>query len=500
MQGDVILSGNNICKSFSGVAVLKNVNIEIKKGEVHALMGENGAGKSTLIKIITGAYTRDSGEILWQGKPVNFANSSQCNKAGIASIYQELSVISVLTVAQNIFLGREPKYKGTGIINYKKMEKDAQELIDKYKFPLKATDLVGDLGVGLRQLVEILKGLSIKAQVLIMDEPTASLSAKESLILFDIIKSLRSSGVSIIYISHRLEEVYALSDRLTILRNGENVAVLSKEEINPKEVIRLMIGKEMEHIHSSDDADKVNDNPVSLEVKNLSRHGVFEDISFTAKKGEIIGFAGLIGAGRTEVMRCIFGLDKLDSGEMFIDGERYSGKSPLEAIKAGIGLVPEDRREQGFVPELSIIKNSVLTNYDLISKHNLVSAKEERAMADRVIKMMDVRPNIPEKEVGLLSGGNQQKVIIGKWIMRDLNLLIIDEPTTGIDVGAKDEIYSLLEDLASKGLTVIVVSSDLQELVRISHRVIVMRGGRITTQLKGDKITQNDILAAASGL
>ncbi len=501
MSNEVILKVQDICKSFSGIKVLDNVNVEINKGEVHALMGENGAGKSTLIKIITGAYSKDSGQIFWKGKPVSINNSTECNKLGIASIYQELSVISVLTVAQNIFLGREPKFKGTGIINYKKMEKQAQDLIDKYNFPLKATDFVGELGVGLRQLVEILKGLSIEAEVLIMDEPTASLSAKESKILFEIINKLREKGVSIIYISHRLEEVYELSDRLTVLRNGEKVALLTKEQINPKDVIRLMIGKEIPAETENVQTVIENTNEVGLEVRNLYRKNVFKDINFSIKKGEIVGFAGLIGAGRTEVMRAIFGLDKLDGGEVFISGEKYEPKNPIAAIKAGIGFVPEDRREQGFIPELSILKNSTLTNYDLLSKFNfLVNAKEERNMGDKVIEIMDVRPNDPQKEVGLLSGGNQQKVIIGKWIMRDLNVLIVDEPTTGIDVGAKDEIYNLLEDLAQKGLIVIVVSSDLQELVRVSHRVIVMRGGEIVQELNGGALTQSDILAAASGL
>lgn len=501
MSQEFILEARAINKSFSGIPVLKSVNLGIRKGEVHALMGENGAGKSTLIKIITGAYTKDSGAILWKGKEVEINSLKDCQALGISCIYQELSVIPALTVAQNIYLGREPKKGRTGLIDHKKMNQMAQELIDKYEFPLKATDTVDSLGIGLRQLVEILKGLSCDSELLIMDEPTASLSGKEASILFEIIDTLRKQGVSIIYISHRLEEVYMLSDRLTILRDGMNAAILEKEEIVPKEVIQTMIGKVVDESAGSKKTLTRNTNEVVLKVEGLTRKGFFENVSFEIRRGEIVGFGGLIGAGRTEVMRCLYGADKYQSGKIYIEGKEYVPTSTRKSIDFGFGFVPEDRRGQGFIPLLSTNRNTALTNYDIIKQTAFaISSKEELEMCKKAIQKIDIRPADPEKQVGLMSGGNQQKVVIGKWLMRDLKILIVDEPTAGIDVGAKDEIYHILEELASQGVIVILVSSDLQELVRVSHRILVMRKGKIVKELAEGTVTQADILEAASGI
>lgn len=501
MSQEIILEARGIEKSFSGVQILHGVNLDIRKGEVHALMGENGAGKSTLIKIITGAYTKDKGSILWKGKEVEINNLKDCQALGMSCIYQELSVIPALTVAQNIYLGREPKIGKTGLIDYKTMNGMAQELIDKYEFPLKATDTVDSLGIGLRQLVEILKGLSCNAELLIMDEPTASLSGKEASILFDIINTLRKQEVSIIYISHRLEEVYMLSDRLTILRDGRNAALLQKEQIVPKEVIQTMIGKVVDESAGSKKTLKRNTNEVMLKVEGLTRKGFFENVSFEVRRGEIVGFGGLIGAGRTEVMRCLYGVDKYQSGKIYINGTEYVPSSTRKSIDFGFGFVPEDRRGQGFIPLLSTNRNAALTNYDIISqKMFAISSSEEMDMSKTIIKKIDVRPPDPEKQVGLMSGGNQQKVVIGKWLPRDLKMLIVDEPTAGIDVGAKDEIYHILEELAAKGVIVILVSSDLQELLRVSHRILIMRKGKIIKELAEGTVTQADILEAASGI
>ncbi|PXV84902.1 monosaccharide ABC transporter ATP-binding protein (CUT2 family) [Lachnotalea glycerini] len=501
MSQEYILEAKMINKSFSGVQVLKNVNLGIKKGEVHALMGENGAGKSTLIKIITGVYTKDSGKILWKGKEVDINNSKDLQSLGIACVYQELSVIPVLTVAQNIYLGKEPKIKNTGLIDYKKMNQMAQSLIDQYEFPLKSTDIVDTLGIGLRQLVEILKGLAIDSELLIMDEPTASLSGRESAILFKIIDSLRKKGVSIIYISHRLEEVYMLSDRLTILRDGMNAAILEKEEIKPVAVIQTMIGKVVDESAGSVKTLTKNKNEITLKVDNLTRKGVFEDISFEVHRGEIVGFGGLIGAGRTEVMRCLFGVDKYNNGKIYLEGKEFVPTSTRKSIKSGFGFIPEDRRGQGFIPLTSINKNIALTNYDIIKKIGLaVSSKDELEMCLKAIKKIDIRPNNPDKSVGLLSGGNQQKVVIGKWLMRDLKVLMVDEPTAGIDVGAKNEIYNILSELADKGVVILLVSSDLQELLRVSHRIVIMRKGHIIKEFSEGTVTQADILQAASGI
>lgn len=501
MQQNVILEVRDIKKSFSGVSVLQNVHFDVRKGEVHALMGENGAGKSTLIKIITGAYTKDAGDILWNGKEVHIGGLKDCCELGIACIYQELSVIPSLTVAQNIFLERELKHKFINLIDYKTMYKNAQELIDTYGFPLCATDVVETLGIGCRQMVEILKGLSCNASLLIMDEPTASLSGKETAILFEIINSLRNKGVSIIYISHRLEEVYRIADRLTVLRDGKNAAVLEREQIVPKDVIKTMIGKEIDESAGSKKTLVRNTGEVKLKVENLTRFGYFENICFEVRKGEILGFAGLIGSGRTELVRCLYGLDPYQKGHIFFEQKEYVPSSVRKSIRSGFAFIPEDRRAQGFVPLLSINKNNALTNYDIIKKIlHAVSSKEELSMCDTVIKKLAIRPNDPDKPVGLLSGGNQQKVVIGKWLMRNLKILIIDEPTAGVDVGAKDEIYRILDELAQSGVIIILVSSDLQELLRVSHRILVMKKGRIVREFDEGPLTQADILEAASGI
>lgn len=500
MTGEVILQAVDIDKSFGGVPVLKQVNLEISRGEVHALMGENGAGKSTLIKIITGAYQKDGGQLKWKGKEIGIDGKCDCKALGISCVYQELSVIPALTVAQNVLLGKEPRIGKTHLIDHRNMNRMVQELIDKYGFPLNPMDSVNDLGIGQRQLVEILKGLSSDADLLIMDEPTASLGGREAEILFSIIDALRDKGVSIIYISHRLEEVYRLADRLTVLRDGKNVAVLEKDEIIPKEVIRLMIGKVVDESEGSVKTLYRSDREAGLEVKGLSSRGVFDNVSFQVCRGEILGLGGLIGAGRTEVVRCIYGIDKFTHGTIYLEGRKYV-PTVKRCIRSGFGFVPEDRRNQGFIPLLSINRNTALTNYDLIQKYGpAISGKAELKMCLDAISAVDIRPRNPHKAVGLLSGGNQQKVVLGKWLMRELKLLIVDEPTAGIDVGAKDEIYTILKELARKGVMVILVSSDLQELLRISDRILVMREGRIVKEFSEGTVTQADILAAASGL
>jgi ribose transport system ATP-binding protein len=497
MSSEIILEAKDICKSFSGVPVLKNVHFDVRKGEVHALMGENGAGKSTLIKILTGAYTKDSGTIEWKGKPVEINCLGDCQKLGMSCVYQELSVIPSLTVAQNVYLGREPRR--FGVIDHKKMNAMTHELIERYNFPLHETDRVAELGIGVRQMVEILKGLSCNAELLIMDEPTASLSGKEAETLFSIIEALRERGVSIIYISHRLEEVYRLSDRLTVLRDGKNEAVLEHDEIDPKKVIQYMIGKVVDESAGSVKAMRKPTGEVLLHVDGLSGGG-FHDIHFDLHKGEILGFGGLIGAGRTELVRAIYGIDAFSGGCITYDGEKFCS-NPKASIRAGIGFVPEDRRGQGFIPLLSTTRNVALTNYDIIRKKGAaIDRHDELDMAKRAIVKMDIRPSDPAKPVGLMSGGNQQKVVLGKWLMRDLKLLIVDEPTAGIDVGAKDEIYNILEDLAKSGVAVILVTSDLQELIRVSHRILVMRKGSIVKEFDSGNVTQSDVLEAASGL
>lgn len=491
-----LLEMKEIEKSFNGTAVLKKVNFSVDAGEVHALMGENGAGKSTLIKILTGIYPKDGGQIYWCGKPVEINNRNDATKLGIGVVYQELSLIPTLTVMQNVMLGNEESK--LGFVNARKMRKQVKDLIDKYGFGINPDSIVETLTIAQRQTVEILKALSKESKLIIMDEPTASLSAKESNALFGIVEQLRADGVSVIYISHRLEEVYRLSDRLTVLRDGVTEAVLNKEQIIPGDVVRLMIGKELSEATASNNL-RVSNEPVRLSVKNLTRKGVFKNISFDIHEGEIVGFAGLVGAGRTEVMRCIYGADPCDEGTVEFEGkplDRKIGKS----IKDGFGFVPEDRRNQGFTPLLSIEKNVALTNYDTLSKYNFVDRPGEKKLGNDMVDRLRIRPNNSQVPVGNLSGGNQQKAVLAKWLSRDLKLLIIDEPTAGIDIGAKDEIYKILEELAAKGTSVIMVSSDLQELLRVSHRIIVMRKGEIFTEFSSGTITQEDILMAESGI
>ena len=483
-------------KNFSGVQVLKKVDLDVNPGEVHALMGENGAGKSTLIKILTGVYPKDGGRILFDGKEVEIESRQDASRLGIGVIYQELSLIPTLSVMQNVMLGKE---KSTGgVLKTKQMRQMVKELIDYYDFGLDPDAIVETLSIAQRQTVEILKALSEDSRLIIMDEPTASLSSKESEALFRIIDQLRKKGVSILYISHRLEEVFRLADRLTVLRDGQKVAVLEHDEIKPAEVIRMMIGKELSESTASRPLRK-SDKPVVLELKNLSRKGVFRNISFCLHEGEILGIGGLVGAGRTEVLRCIYGADKYDGGEIIFHGETLPCQV-CETVKRGFGFIPEDRRNQGFVPLLSVGRNVALPSYDSLAHKGIVNQPKEKQLGKETVSKLDIRPANDAIPVGNLSGGNQQKVVLGKWLSRDLKVLLVDEPTAGIDVGAKDEIYHLLDDLAAKDVAIIVVSSDLQELLRVSHRVLVFRKGSIFQEFDQGIITQEDILMAASGI
>jgi ribose transport system ATP-binding protein len=496
MTGQPLLFMREIEKSFNGVQVLRKVDLDINTGEVHALMGENGAGKSTLIKILTGVYPKDGGSIFYKGREAVIDSRHDAAACGIAVIYQELSLIPTLTVTQNVMLGKEPG--AFGIMRRRLMRRKVKELIDHYGFKLNPDAAVETLSIAQRQTVEILKALSEEASLIIMDEPTASLSTRESEVLFGIIEHLRDRGVSILYISHRLEEVFRLADRLTVLRDGRKVGVRERGAIDPGEVIRLMIGKELNLASASRDLKRPETEAV-LVVRGLSRRGVFHDINFSAHRGEILGIGGLVGSGRTEVLRCIFGADPCDAGEILFEGETLHGNT-RSLISRGFGLVPEDRRSQGFVPLLSVERNIAVTNYDILSRGGIVRSRNEKEMGRQAIKKLDIRPADPSLPVGNLSGGNQQKVVLGKWLMRDLKVLLVDEATAGIDVGAKDEIYKLLEFLADRGVVIIVVSSDLQELLRVSSRILIFRKGHIFKEFNSGMVTQEDILKAASGI
>jgi len=493
-NGSVLLRCEGICKQFSGVPVLKNVDLEVAAGEVHALMGENGAGKSTIIKIITGVYTKDAGTIYMDGKKVEINNRKDALNAGISVIYQELSLIPALSVTDNIFLGQEKKK--AVFTQHHVQRKAVKELIDRYGFDVDPDSIVGSLGMAQRQMVEILKALSNDAKLIIMDEPTASLSAAESEILFDTIMRLKAAGASVLYISHRLDEVYRISDRLTVMRDGRNIGIVAKEDINPRTVVPMMIGHEI--VEEKNYTPPVLHKERVLEVKDLCFKNMVKHVSFTAYGGEILGIGGLVGSGRTELVRCIFGAEKPTGGAIYYNGNPLKA-SVRDNVLHNFGLVPEDRRNQGFIPLLSVCKNVCISNYDRLGKGFLIGSREENALADRVVKDYDVRPANRDMQVANMSGGNQQKVVLGKWLCRDLEVLLLDEPTAGVDIGVKDELYSYMRALADKGAIIIMVSSDLHELVTVSDRILVMHEHTMFEEFSHGQATSTNVLMAASG-
>lgn len=494
----VLLKAKNIEKAFGENVVLTRAGLEVRKGEVMALLGENGAGKSTLVKIVTGVYKRDDGKIEFAGEefPAEY-DKDFTEQKGISIIYQELSVIPTLTVAQNIFLGHEPQTK-FHTIDYKKMNEMVRKLIALYGFDLDPTEYVENMSIARRQVVEIMKALALDCKMIIMDEPTASLSEKEVSQLFGIIEILKKKGIGILYISHRLKEVYEIADRVTILRDGAEVAILERKEVVPGNIINLMIGRDLESSQYEENSLSVKEGGKLLEVCNLTSVGKFEEISFNLTEGEILGITGLVGAGRTEVARAIFGVDRYTSGTIMLNGKPYT-PSVKNAMQNGFGFVPEDRRTQGIVPETDITKNIGITNLDLIGDAFGVSGKKELELARGMIEKMNIMPPDPGYKLIDMSGGNQQKVVVGKWLARRLKLLIVDEPTAGVDIGAKDEIYSIMQKICAQGVSIILVSSDLPEIVRLSDRILVMHNGRFVKEFNEGYVTEEDILKASSG-
>ena len=489
------LEAKGIYKQFDGVTVLHGIDFDVNYGEVHALMGENGAGKSTLIKIITGVFTKDAGELFVDGNSVEIHNRQDARAMGIQVIYQELSLIPALTVTENIFLGAEQVKRG--FMDKRSMRARVLSLIEHYGFDLDPDTVVDTMGMAKRQMAEILKALAFRAKLIIMDEPTSSLSTAESEKLFRTIGDLQNKGVGVLYISHRLDEVYRLSDRLTVMRDGKIVGVLKKNEITPQLVTSMMIGREISSEAEKGSSQRYEDH--CLDVRNLSFSHMLKDVSFRAFGGEVLGIGGLVGSGRTELIRCIYGADKRSGGTVTLDGEPVS-QSIKKNIQNGFGYVPEDRRVEGLIPSLSTEKNITIASYDKLSTASLVSRKKEIIWADGAIEAYDIRPPIRHLNAANLSGGNQQKTILSRWLSRDPRLLLLDEPTVGVDVGVKMDLYGLLRDLAEKGAIVIVVSSDLAELVYISDRILVMRDGRFFEEFTRGNVTQEAILLAASGV
>lgn len=493
-MNEVIVSMQGISKSFPGVKALDNVRFELRSGEIMALLGENGAGKSTLMKILSGVYTRDAGTIEIFGKSYGDLTPKQAQAVGVAIIHQELNMCRHLTVAENMFLGREI-YKGFMLDNAA-MEREAARVLGELKIDISPRQVVGDLPVSKQQMVEIAKALSTNARVLIMDEPTSALTSKEIDDLFRIIRQLRANGCGIVYISHRLEELAHIVDRVTIMRDGQYITSMNFQDVTLDEIIAHMVGREIKEKFPRVECEK---GKKVFEVKHLNAGRMVRDVSFELYEGEIVGLAGLMGAGRTETTRAIFGVDPKESGEILLDGKPVSIRSPQDAIQAGIVLAPEDRKKDGLCTKLSIRHNIALPNLDLLcNRLGVVSTTKEDAMCDQAVDNLKIKtPNV-DVDAGNLSGGNQQKVVVGKWLARNSRVVMFDEPTRGIDVAAKVEIYNLMNQLKQQGIAVMFVSSEMPEVMGIADRIIVMCDGRITGELSARETTQNEILTYAT--
>ena len=493
-MGEVIVSMSNISKTFPGVKALENVSFELCSGEVMALLGENGAGKSTLMKILSGVYTRDGGEMKIFGKEYGDLTPKQAQQIGVAIIHQELNMCRHLSVTENMFLGREKQ--GKLALNNRAMEEEAKRILDDLKIDIDPRQTVGDLPVSKQQMVEIAKALSTNAKILIMDEPTSSLTSKEIDDLFRIIRKLKAEGCGIVYISHRLEELAHIVDRVTIMRDGQFITKGNFKDMTMDQIITNMVGREIKEQFPRVECKK---GKKIFEVKNLNAGRMVRNISFSAYEGEIVGFAGLMGAGRTETTRAIFGVDPKESGEIYVDGKEVHIRCPENAIKNGVVLAPEDRKKDGLCTKLSIRHNLALPNLDLLcNKLGVVSSKKEDELCKKAVADLRIKtPNV-EIDSGNLSGGNQQKVVVGKWLARNSRVVIFDEPTRGIDVGAKVEIYHLMNELKQKGIAVIFVSSEMPEVMGIADRIIVMCDGRITGEISAKEATQEQILTMAT--
>ena len=494
-MGDLILSMKGITKSFSGVAALKNAALDLKVGEVVALMGENGAGKSTLMKILTGIYSKDSGEIKYMGQDVCYKGPAESEEAGISIVHQELNMMNDLTVAQNLFIGRE-EMNGL-LIDDKKMNEKARELFKVLKIDINPAEKIGNLTVGKQQMVEIAKAISSKAKVIIFDEPTAALTDSEIEELFKVIRDLKKQGTGMVYISHRMDEINVISDRVIVMRDGEYVGTLITKECSKDDIIKLMVGRTI--LGEPKTASNVaKDAPVVLKCENLNRGKAVKNVSFELRKGEILGFSGLMGAGRTEVARLIFGADKKDSGKIFINGKEVNINTPEDAVAHGIGYLSEDRKRFGLIVEKSIEENTVISSLNDFVKGIFIDRAKSKEVSQKYVENLKTKTPSVSQLVKKLSGGNQQKVVIAKWLVRDSDILIFDEPTRGIDVGAKSEIYALMERLAKEGKSIIMISSELPEVLRMSDRVIVMCEGRITGTLDIAEANQEVIMESAT--
>jgi len=496
-MGDVLVLMEGIEKTFPGVHALSQCQFELRHGEVHALVGENGAGKSTLMKVLAGVYAKDAGRIFYKGKEVEVPNPRAAQHLGISMIHQELNLMPHLTVAQNIFIGREPRRNVRFMLDEKAINEQAQQLFARMHLNLDPRTKVADLTVAKQQMVEIAKALSFNAEVLIMDEPTAALTESEIDELFRIIRDLRAKGVGVVHISHRLEELKQISDRVTVMRDGRYIDTVQTQEAAIDRIISMMVGRTI--YEATPEVPEKPSEEIVLEVRDLKRGNVIRDVNFNLRKGEILGFAGLVGAGRTEVARAVFGADPVDSGEVYVHGKRVHIKSPNDAVRHGIGYLSEDRKRYGLALGMNVEENIILAAFKkFLGAIGWVNRSKIRTTAQSFVAALTIKTPSLEQKVRNLSGGNQQKVIIGKWLTADTSILIFDEPTRGIDVGAKSEIYRLLNDLAQQGKSIIMISSELPEILRMSHRVVVMCEGRVTGELNIADATQEKIMQYAT--
>ncbi|MCS7220410.1 MAG: sugar ABC transporter ATP-binding protein [Anaerolineae bacterium] len=509
MDSRELLRMENISKAFPGVQALDNVNLDVRVGEILGLIGENGAGKSTLMKILSGVYPMDSGRLYLRGRPIQIQNPHHAQQLGISVIYQEFNLMPNLTVMENVFIGREPTR--FLFVDRRQLQRRTRELLDRLGVHLSPTAVVRDLSVAEQQMVEIAKALSMEVQVIIMDEPTSALSDAEVQTLFGIMRELRRNGISIIFISHRLEEVLAICDRITVLRDGKNVGTLDAAEASEEVLIRMMVGRSLqEFFHKEDGAQarvqtssQVKDQEdVVLEVRGITRKGskldpsaiVLDNVSFQLRRGEILGLAGLVGAGRTELARAIFGADARDAGEIYVEGKRVDIRSPVDAIRHGIGFVPEDRKEQGLILSMAVRENITLPSLHHFTRSGFIKLPEEERRVREYVTRLQIRTPSLEQRVRNLSGGNQQKVVISKWMLLQPKILIMDEPTRGIDVGTKAEIYGLMHQLARAGIGIIMISSELPELLAMSDRIVCMCEGRVTGVLNRNEATPERVM------
>jgi len=491
-----LLEMNDISKHFPGVQALDGVSFKLKKGQVFAIVGENGAGKSTLIKILSGSYTNDHGEIKIEGNKINIRNPFHAMQLGINTIYQETSLVPEITVAENIFLGRQPM-KG-GKLRWKQMFSDSQKILEDLSINLNAKAIISTLSVSQQQLIEIAKAFSREAKIIIMDEPTSAITADDTENLFNIIRGIIKKGTSVIYISHRLKEIFQIADTVTVLRDGKTVATMKVSETSEDDIVKHMVGRDIGDLYGEKSYTATEE--ILLEVKNITRTGYFKGISFSLKKGEILGLSGLVGAGRSEIVRSIFGLDRLNSGEIYISGQKVNIKNSTDGINKGIAFVSEDRRTESIIQGFTVRENiTIMLLREVLSRIGLINAKKESKLASRYVDEFSIKTPSIEQLVMNLSGGNQQKVALAKCLSTNPKILILDEPTKGIDVGAKKEIHTLIKELANSGIGVIIVSSELPEIIGMCHRVLVIREGKLIKQFRKEEINEEDLMHAAVG-